>query len=400
MIYLKDSNKHKATVILVIFGIGYFISGAFKDDFWGGIISSMCSAALIGGLADWFGVTAIFKKPLNLNWPKKIFRTDILRNSKDKFIITIRDMVVNDLLNKDKINAKIEKYDFYEEVWKIPALQDKDKLNYIADKVKEKIDVNKLASETVKNYDDNNKLISYTYTVLKQVIKSPYYNKVINYGANEISKAAQSDVFLGFTGDILNAVVDKYKNEKGEESFSDKFLYNFVLNPSVLSDSIEKKILKYMEKIKEEDSEEREKLDNFIKQFVKSIKEDEKVKAQIIHLKELLIQNFDLLQIDFNDEEIYLKLKLMLTNKIQDLRENDNFKEEFNKFVRKFIINIVNKNHSEIGKVVEDSLNKFDSDEIINLAYDRFGDDLQIIRINGSLVGGLVGIIIFLISYI
>lgn len=397
---MKDSNKHKATVILVIFGIGYFISGAFKDNFWGGIISSMCSAALIGGLADWFGVTAIFKKPLNLNWPKKIFRTDILRNSKDKFIFTIRDMVVNDLLNKDKINEKIEKYDFYNELWKIPVLQDKDKLYHIADEVKEKIDVNKIAGEAVKNYIDDDKFVNYTYAALKQAINSPYYNKAINYASNEISKVAQSDMFSSFTGDILNAVVENYKREKGEESFSDKFLYNFVLNPAVLSDSVERKILKYMEKVKEEDSEEREKLDDFIEKLVESIKEDEKVKKKVVHLKELLFKNFELLQIDFNDEEIYLKLKVLLASKIEDLKENDNFKEEFNDLVRKFVIKMVNKKHSEIGKVVEESLNKFDSDEIINLTYDRFGDDLQIIRINGSFVGGLVGIIIFLISYI
>lgn len=398
---MNDSNKHKATLILVIFGIGYFISGAFKDSFWGGIISSMCSAALIGGLADWFGVTAIFAKPLNFNWPKKIFRTDILRNSKDKFVFTIRDMVVNDLLNKDKINEKIEKYDFYDELWKIPALQDKDKLYHIADEVKEKIDVNKITSEAAKNYiNDDDKFLNYTYAILKQAIKSPYYNKAINYGADEISKAAQSDMFLGFTRDILNAVVESYKREKGEESFSDKFLYNFVLNPAVLSDSVERKILKYMDKIKKEDSEEREKLDNFIEKFAQNIKEDEKLKKQVIHLRELLPQNLEPLKINFNDEEIYLKLRVLLANKIETLKENDAFKEEFNKFVRKFVINTVNKKHGEIGKVVEESLNKFDSDEIINLAYDRFGDDLQIIRINGSFVGGLVGIIIFLISYI
>lgn len=398
---MKDSNKHKATVILVIFGVGYFISGAFKNDFWGGIISSMCSAALIGGLADWFGVTAIFKKPLNLNWPKKIFRTDILRSSKEKFICTIRDMVVNDLLNKDKINERIEKYDFYNELLKVSIFKDKDKVYHIVDEVKGKIDVNKIAGEAVKNYiNDDDKILNYTYTILKQAIKSPYYNKVINYASDEVSRVAQSDVFSSFTGDILNAVVENYKIEKGGESFSDKFLYNFVLNPAVLSDSVERKILKYMDKIKEEDSEEREKLDNFIEKLVEDIKKDEKTKKQVMHLKELLLQNFELLQIDFNDEEIYLKLKALLVNKIEDLKENDNFKEEFNKLVRRFVINMVNKKHSEIGKVVEESLNKFDSDEIINLAYDRFGDDLQIIRINGSLVGGLVGIIIFLISYI
>ncbi|MFL0252343.1 DUF445 family protein [Clostridium neuense] len=397
---MKSSNRYKATVILIIFGVGYFISGAFKDNFFGGLISSMCSAALIGGLADWFGVTAIFGKPLGINWPKKVFRTDILRNSKEKFILTIRDMVVNDLLNKDKINKKIEQYDFYNEIWKIPVIQDKEKLSYIADEIAEKVDVNKIVVEAAKGYYDDTKLINYTYTLLKHMIKSPYYSKTIDYVCDEISMAAQSDIFAGFTGEMLNEVVKKYKIEKGEESFSDKFLYNFVLNPQILSDSIEKKILKYMNKIKEDGSEEREKLDKFILEFIESIKVDEKVKMKIVYLKELLINNLGSLKIDFKGDELYSKLKETSINKIEELKENDSVRQEFNTFIRNFVINIVDKRHSEIGKVVEESLNKFDSDEIINLAYDKFGDDLQIIRINGSLVGGLVGIVIFLISYL
>ena len=395
---MKGSNRHKATVILIIFGAGYFISGAFKGNFWGGIISSMCSAALIGGLADWFGVTAIFRKPLGLNWPKKIFRTDILRNSKEKFILTIRDMVVNDLLNKDKINDKINHYDFYNEIWKVPAFQDKEKIAYIVDKVKEKIDVDKIVKDTAKNYYDNMDFANYTYTLLKHGMKSSYYNRAVNYICGEISEAAQSDMFLGFVGDILSEGVEKYKSEKGEESFSERFLYNFVHNPQILSDSVERKILKYMEKVKEEDSEEREEVDKLIFEFIESIKADEKVKTQIIHLKKILAENFKFLKIDFKSEESYSKLKLLLIDKIQALKENDNMKKEFNALIRNFVINLVETRHSEIGKVVEESLNKFDSDEIIDLAYDKFGDDLQIIRINGSLVGGLVGIVIFLVS--
>lgn len=397
---MKNSNRYKATVILIIFAVGYFISGAFKDNFFGGIISSMCSAALIGGLADWFGVTAIFGKPLGVDWPKRIFRTDILRNSKEKFIFTIRDMVVNDLLNKDKINKKIEQYDFYNEIWKMPVIQDKDKLSCIAEKLTKKIDINKIIIETAKGHYDDTKLINYTHALLKQVIKTPYYNKAIDYVCDEISIVAQSDAFAGFTGEILNEVIEKYKNEKGEESFSDKFLYNFVLNPQILSDSIERKILKYMDKIKEQESKERDKLDKFILEFIESVKVDEKVKMQIVSLKQILAENFEFLKIDFKDDELYKKMREICIDKIQKLKENDRVRQEFNAIIRNFVISMVDKRHNEIGKVVEESLNKFDSDEIINLAYDKFGDDLQIIRINGSLVGGLVGIVIFLISYL
>lgn len=60
------SKKTQATLVLVIMFLG-FIATYKLDSFWGLLLNHGFLAALIGGLADWFAVTALFRKPLALS---------------------------------------------------------------------------------------------------------------------------------------------------------------------------------------------------------------------------------------------------------------------------------------------------------------------------------------------
>ena len=62
--------------------------------------------------------------------------------------------------------------------------------------------------------------------------------------------------------------------------------------------------------------------------------------------------------------------------------------------LNKFIDNF----HNSIGEVIKENLNKYSNDMLIELIESKAGNDLQLIRINGSVVGGLVGILFFLLN--
>jgi uncharacterized membrane-anchored protein YjiN (DUF445 family) len=68
-------------------------------------------------------------------------------------------------------------------------------------------------------------------------------------------------------------------------------------------------------------------------------------------------------------------------------------------YVKKALTGIIEENHSFIGSMVRQKLDKFSNDMLVELIEDKAGDDLQIIRINGSVVGGLVGLAIFLLTF-
>ena len=56
-------------------------------------------AATIGGLADWWGVTALFKRPMGVNAPG----TDVLRNNYERLTTGLADFVSNDLLTAENV---------------------------------------------------------------------------------------------------------------------------------------------------------------------------------------------------------------------------------------------------------------------------------------------------------
>ena len=98
------SKKTQATLVLVIMFLG-FIATYKLDSFWGLLLNHGFLAALIGGLADWFAVTALFRKPLGFI----SYRTEILPRNRERIMDEIVKFIGRDLLNPEYIINNIKK---------------------------------------------------------------------------------------------------------------------------------------------------------------------------------------------------------------------------------------------------------------------------------------------------
>lgn len=58
-----------ATISLAIMGVGFVATMPFGDSIWGQLLQGGFEAGLVGGLADWFAVTALFRHPLGIPIP-------------------------------------------------------------------------------------------------------------------------------------------------------------------------------------------------------------------------------------------------------------------------------------------------------------------------------------------
>src|SRR5665648_847468 len=95
----KRNNTKTANITLGGITLGFLLSYPFHASFVGGLIASGCSAGMIGGLADWFAVTALFRRPLGIR-PGKIIRTDIIPQNRERIFAALTDMVQNELLSQ------------------------------------------------------------------------------------------------------------------------------------------------------------------------------------------------------------------------------------------------------------------------------------------------------------
>jgi uncharacterized membrane-anchored protein YjiN (DUF445 family) len=158
-----------------------------------------------------------------------------------------------------------------------------------------------------------------------------------------------------------------------------------------------------------------------------------------IKLKDYVIKK--ILDLKFNSElqqklEAWKQDKLNHMVKIQDLvstfiKHNQNqsqevsssfsklineLNEQVDKFINKFsenadwqlmcdskvkhqLLHFVDDNHSLISIMVKENLSKYSNKMLVNLIETKVGNDLQMIRINGSVVGGLVGMAVFVLTF-
>ena len=96
--------KRLATGLLVLMTCIYILTRIFHGEFiWLGFIEATAEAAMVGALADWFAVTALFRYPLGL----KIPHTAIIPSRKDNIAKQFGDFVQQNFLSEEVISQKV-----------------------------------------------------------------------------------------------------------------------------------------------------------------------------------------------------------------------------------------------------------------------------------------------------
>jgi uncharacterized membrane-anchored protein YjiN (DUF445 family) len=97
-----------ATALLVVMVIALLAANAFLDRWpWLGAVRAFAEAALIGGLADWFAVTALFRRPLGLPIP----HTAIVPSRKDEIGRALARFIRDNFLVREAIERRLARTD-------------------------------------------------------------------------------------------------------------------------------------------------------------------------------------------------------------------------------------------------------------------------------------------------
>lgn len=419
------SNKHKAMLILVIFTLGFLISYPFsKNNFWIGLISGACSASMIGGLADWFAVTAIFRRPLKMYWPRKIFRTEIIPKNRESIVKGLVDIVENELLSKENIKKKILDINMYEMLIKYIEEKSTDKelnslFRYILNNFYRSLEDDKLEAllnSTFKVEIERFNISAFMSELIAFIRENGYDDELIDFSLDMfIGFIKHNKTHLVFTN-FVEEVIKEYEGESSSRAMTIKMLLNFVLkkSPSDIAKMLENGIVDAIYEVKNIDNENRAKIKSQIDGFSNKLNYDMELRNNIEKWKNTntrevtlftkrVINSFKVFKeknYDLSQSKIGAKLDSIFKNTLKDVINNSSdYNERFDSFIKEAIISFVNKKHSTIGTIVRDRINQFSTEELVELIENIAGNDLQMIRINGSVVGGLVGIITYLLTY-
>ena len=82
-----------------------FLSAPFSGTFWGGLLFHTSMAATVAGLADWYAVVSLFRKPLGI-----AYHTALIPRGKTRIIGILRKMIEEELLTVPHLYQTVKKH--------------------------------------------------------------------------------------------------------------------------------------------------------------------------------------------------------------------------------------------------------------------------------------------------
>ncbi len=96
--------KRVATSMLVVVALLFVVARALETRFhWLGFLRAFAEAAMVGGIADWFAVTALFRHPMGIPIP----HTAIVPARKDRIGVALGNFVQRNFLTREVVTGKL-----------------------------------------------------------------------------------------------------------------------------------------------------------------------------------------------------------------------------------------------------------------------------------------------------
>lgn len=370
------------------------------------IIQLISAAAIIGGVADWYGVVSIYGKPLGINW-----KTEIVISKKKELVTGISDFICDDILSKSNIVSKFENMNFANRIANIFSIRDvnnEDIFNYFSDFIVEvlwvssdKID----RSEFLKNIDALLSILTKstsptleTTKFVKFLIDDDHHIELIDAMIPEIRKMIQRDNFKGFINSIVSNAADAYCEDNSlRTTFSSRIEESF--NFEVM-----KIISKTLDDIENNDEhvvkvESKRIINNYIEQLeneTNSKKYDDKIYNSIkeMNLSEHIYNEVNKIKYSFGKEKFKKSVSEIIEKLVSASTESPENQDKINKYIIEIVSKLLEKHHQQLKNTIENNLFSMKDEELVMFLRESTENELQNIRLNGMLFGVLFGIII------
>ncbi|AZB09199.1 DUF445 domain-containing protein [Chryseobacterium sp. G0162] len=404
----KQLRKYKAfaTGLFVLMALIFIVTTIMQksnSSHWIGYVRAFAEAAMVGALADWFAVTALFRHPLGLPIP----HTNLIENSKQRLGDNLGSFVVSNFLSPQNIRPYIQKIKVsgFAGEWLAKEKNQDILIRNLSDIV---LDIlNKLDDSTVSLF------ISKKVSEMTDDIK---LNKVVGNGIHYIlEKNDHQRIITNLSKQIKEYIIQndemiKDRVKKGSYTFIPSFVDNKI------ADKIADGLSDFFKEIEEDPEHEvRTLITQKIHEFSVDLKEDPKWEEEFKTIKDGLLKNDKL---DEYSNDIWVSIKKTLIKELQEdhsalknylsknlnefsqnLKTDENLQNKIDHWVRVTAYKYILKNTHQFGNLISTTVGNWKGKELSEKMELEVGKDLQFIRVNGTLVGGLVGLIIYTIAH-
>lgn len=385
-----------ATGLLILAAIIYFLT--LDQDGWLGFVNAGSEAAMVGAIADWFAVTALFRHPLGLPIP----HTAIIPRKKASLGASLQEFVTDNFLREDVIRGRVESASVARRagVW-LATPEHADRVVGEGSKVASDFlnrihhdDVSAILNEVVIPRVVAEPLSPALGQLLAEVVEEGAHIGLIDLGLDELYR------WLERHPERFTAVL-----KERAPSWSPDWATNLVV------DRLLREAQDWIVDVREDPgARARVALDYWLRELAVDLQHDPETMERAERLKERLVTQpkaiatavrlWDSLRLAVIDAlaDAQGHLRRRITDELLDLGDrlqNDGqFASRVDGWVADAAAYAVNNYGAEVAQVISSTVEAWDGEETAKRIELHVGRDLQFIRINGTVVGGLAGLVI------
>jgi uncharacterized membrane-anchored protein YjiN (DUF445 family) len=404
--------KWRASGLLVLAGAIYVAAQALEPAYpWLYYVSVTAEASMVGAIADWFAVTALFHHPLGLRF---IPHTAIIPRNKQRIATGLSHFIQSNFLTSAAVVQRIRDFQpartLYSWVLRVEnaeavatyvtrmsayllgAMDDERVRHYLQQAIVSRLksaDIASGAAELLDLLTENKRhheLLNAALAALDEVLSRA---ETQAYIAGEVAKSAP----------LLKRLSD---------------LFQLKLDERAALRIVEVAVQKIKEVRNSESHALRERFDTYVAGFIRRLKNDDALRSRVQRLRDEALASPALVayvggvwdelrawlaaEHDRRPASLHQRFTGMLESLGRTLRADRGMQAWLDEQILNGAALLVEEHRAKIGRFIEDQIMSWQEEKLVAELERHIGPDLQYIRINGTLVGGLAGLVIATIT--
>jgi len=379
-----------------------------RGTWWGGWILAIAEAGIVGGLADWFAVTALFRRPLGLPIP----HTALIPANWELMAARVGMMVGSRVLTKEYVAQEIARIDVASLIARAAERVTSRDLDVATRELARWLAAElspKAAGDLVTRLRDlllDRPLAPMLAGALEVARRHGWDQRVVTALAGALAEALDRPALRSTVGELVDDLLVRYRARLGAYP-------RFWIGVASLLGLIDRdRVLGALQAglrqvVQDSDHPLRQRLAETVAELPERLRADRQLAARVEAAKcELLatpvatrvledaaaaLHRTVLADLERPRSEVRLWIVERLERARRALAGDEDLRRQLDRWVKARVIEVIERHHQRLAEFIENGVRALGPEGAVRLIEDHAGDDLQYIRVNGTVVGGLAG---------
>ncbi|MFF0423746.1 MULTISPECIES: DUF445 domain-containing protein [unclassified Streptomyces] len=397
--------KALATALLALVAVVYALATWARNEGWGawaGYVAAAAEAGMVGALADWFAVTALFRRPLGLPIP----HTAIIPTKKDQLGASLGTFVGENFLSADVVRGRLHALGIGRRLgaWLAdPAHADRVTAELStalrgALTVLRDADVQAVVGEAITRRAESAEIAPGLGKTLEKVVADGAHHRAV-----DLVCTRAHDWLITHGDSVMDAV------QGGAPGWTPRFVDRRI------GERVYKELLRFVTEMRDMPGHPaRGAIDRFLTDFAADLQADTDTRARVERLKSDLLARPEVQDIiasawssvrslviaaaEDDRSQLRLRARASLISLGTRLSTDARLQGKVEGWAEDAAAYVVTTYRHEITSLITDTVAGWDATQTSRKIEANIGRDLQFIRINGTVVGALAGLLIYTVS--